>query len=481
MRPLEICLLLLNALLLVWGIVPARRPRWIVVAGLPGLPLMITQILFEGYRWQMLLAYVVTLILFLINLRLVISSSLADPQRKLWIILLHLTGLGLIGLAGLLAWALPVFSFPTPTGTYPVGTVTLHFTDDARREAFSGNTNDHRELMVQLWYPAELSSNAQPERYLANLNGSALAKRKAFGVRLAQLDLVQTHSFRNVTVSEGQRSYPILIFSPSWTGSRNQNTFQAEELASHGFVVAGIDHTYCTGITAFPDGRIIFSDPSLDLDFSTDEAVQRYIVFAAAQAKLRAQDAVFVLNQLEKLNSKDPGGLFTGKLETSRAGIFGHSFGGTVAAEACGLDQRFKAGLNMDGMLFGDAVEAHVEQPFMFMNEDEVPPSAAEMARSSFAKLDGRSFQVQYAYLKRNGGYNLSIKKTKHLNFSDTAMFSPIHRLTGAGAINARRGLRIVDAYTLAFFEKYLNNAAAPLLDGASVDYPEVTLEKYGK
>jgi hypothetical protein len=60
-------------------------------------------------------------------------------------------------------------------------------------------------------------------------------------------------------------------------------------------------------------------------------------------------------------------------------------------------------------------------------------------------------------------------------------MFSPIHRLTGAGAINARRGLRIVDAYTLAFFEKYLNNAAAPLLDGASVDYPEVTLEKYGK
>jgi hypothetical protein len=103
------------------------------------------------------------------------------------------------------------------------------------------------------------------------------------------------------------------------------------------------------------------------------------------------------------------------------------------------------------------------------------------MARSSFAKLDGRSFQVQDAYLKRNGGYNLSIRKSKHLNFSDTALFSPLHRLTGAGAINARRGLKIVDAYTLAFFEKYLGSTASPLLDGPSPDYPEVTLEKYGR
>jgi dienelactone hydrolase len=481
MRTLEICLLLLNALLLVGGIFLRRRSRWILVAGLSGLPLMMAQILLEGYRWQLLPAYVVTAIVFVTNLRLLISSSLADSPRKLGNIVFRLAGLGLIGLAGLLSWALPVFSFPTPTGAYPVGTVTLHFTDDARRETFSANTNDHRELMVQLWYPAEPSPDAKRESYLANLNGSGMAKRKAFGARFAQLDLVETHSFRSAAVSKARKSWPILIFSPSWSGSRNQNTFQAEELASHGFIVAGIDHTYCTGITAFPDGRIIFSDPSLDIDFSNDEAVQRYIAFAAAQAKLRAQDAVFVLNQLEKLNAKDPGGLFTGKLETSRVGIFGHSFGGTVAAEACWLDSRFKAGLNMDGMLFGDPVEARIRQPFMFMNEDEVAPTAAEMARSSFAKLDGRSFQVQDAYLKRNGGYNLSIRKSKHLNFSDTALFSPLHRLTGAGAINARRGLKIVDAYTLAFFEKYLGSTASPLLDGPSPDYPEVTLEKYGR
>lgn len=481
MRTLEICLLLLNALLLLWGILSRGRPRWILVAGLAGLPLMMAQILLEGARWQMLPAYAVTAIVFVMNLRLLISSSLPDSQWKLEIILFHLAGLGLIGLAGLLSWALPVFTFPDPTGAYPVGTVTLHFTDDGRRETFSANTNDHRELMVQLWYPAETSPDARREKYLANLNGSGLAKRKAFGARFAQLELVETHSFHHAAVSKAQRAWPILIFSPSWSGSRNQNTFQAEELASHGFIVAGIDHTYCTGITAFPDGRIIFSDPSLDTDFSSDEAVQRYIVVAAAQARLRGQDAVFVLNQLEKLNVKDSDGLFTGKMETSRAGIFGHSFGGTVAAEACWLDPRFKAGLNMDGMLFGDPVEARIGQPFMFMNEDEVPATAAEMARSSFAKLDGRSFQVQDAYLKRNGGFNLSIKKTKHINFSDTALFSPVHRLTGAGSLNARRGLKIVDAYTLAFFEKYLSNTAAPLLDGPSSDYPEVTLEKYGR
>jgi hypothetical protein len=38
--------------------------------------------------------------------------------------------------------------------------------------------------------------------------------------------------------------------------NRFQNTFQVEELASHGYIVVGIDHSYVSAGTVFPDGRL---------------------------------------------------------------------------------------------------------------------------------------------------------------------------------------------------------------------------------
>jgi dienelactone hydrolase len=481
MRPYEICLLLVNLPLLAWGIFLRRpKPEWPLLFSFFAPLLLLAHLGVENGRWQMIPAYLVIAISFVTSFRLLTRPITSRPTRSLRTMLPDSIALALIGCSALLSLIFPVFEFPTPTGLYSVGTVTLHLVDNSRFETFSKNPKDHRELMVQLWYPAT-PLPGMPEHYLYNLDGAKAAKQQAYGFRFAQLDLVQTHSFPKARLSLQQPNYPILIFSPSWAGSRNQNTFQAEELASHGFVVAGIDHTYCTGITVLPDGRVILSGHELDADFSSDEAVQRYIRIAGEQARLRALDASFVLNQLEELNAHDPAGRFTHRLDLNRVGIFGHSFGGTVAAEACLLDKRFRAGLNMDGMLFGDIVEKPVTQPFMFMNSDDVPPTAEEMAKSSFAKLDDRGFRVQDAYLKRNGGYNLLIKQAKHLNFSDTALFSPIRRFTGAGTVNARRCLRIVNDYTLAFFGKHLNNTPSALLNGSSPDYPEVKLEKYGK
>ncbi len=47
-----------------------------------------------------------------------------------------------------------------------------------------------------------------------------------------------------------------MVLSPGFTNSRSTLTALAEDLASHGYVVAGIDHTYESFATAFPDGRV---------------------------------------------------------------------------------------------------------------------------------------------------------------------------------------------------------------------------------
>ena len=428
-------------------------------------------------------AYVVTAGLALFAIKAVLRPAPPAPTIRPVVLMANLFGLILLGCANLLSAILPVFKFPTPTGPYRVGTVSMRLVDNSRAEMLSKKPQPYRELMIQIWYPAEPATGAAVDRYLSNLDGpnAAELKQQIYGTLLRQLDLVKTHACREAPLSAAKPRYPVLIFSPAWSGARNQNTFQVGEFASHGFVAVGIDHTYCSGVTVFPDGRIEYSSSDLDLDFKTPEGVRRYLTNADAQIQIRTQDASFVLNELEKMNATNSSGLFAGRLDISRVGIFGHSFGGAVAAQACFVDKRFKAGLNMDGMLFQESARLPVEQPFMFMNSDEARPTKEQMARDTYVKMVGDSWEVQDDFLKRNGGYNLTLRDAKHINFSDNALFSPLRRLTGAGRINAHRCMAVVNGYSLAFFRKYLEDAPNQILDGPSSDYPEVTFEKFSK
>jgi dienelactone hydrolase len=484
MRPLEISLLLITLVAVVAGMPwVSRARRWSTWFSFPPAIILIAQISFEGCRWQLIPIYAVALWLLLSSLLKLLRAPRAENgsiSDRLYRVAGHGLKFVLLGLGGLLSFVLPVFKFPAPTGPYSVGTVSLHLVDKTRREPFSKNPGDAREMMIQVWYPAESSSNHEYLRYTACFLGKKTA-REIYGSRFAQLDLVETHSIPEAPFAKAQLRWPVLIFSPAWSGSLNQNTFEAEELASHGYVVVGMDHPHCTGVTVFPDGRAVTADPSLDLDVSSDAAIQDYIRKATEQVHIRSQDAVFVLNELKRLNSDDRDGRFSNKLDLEKVGIFGHSFGGTVAAQTCLMDKRFKAGLNMDGMLFGDICDEGVSQPFLFMNSDETRPTPEQIAHSSYARLDDRGYKMQDAYLARNGGYDLTIKKASHLNYCDTAQFSPFRRLTGAGKINAHRCMRIVNDYTLAFFEKYLKNSPATLLDSPSSENPEVVMKKYNK
>src|SRR5262249_43974891 len=208
----------------------------------------------------------------------------------------------------------------------------------------------------QVWYPAEWAGPGRPYRTPAE---TEFKKR--------HLALVKTNAATGVPVASAQARYPVVIFSPAWTGRRNQNTVQAEELASHGFVVVGIDHPYGTDLTIFPDGRMARTTLGDFLDCATDETVQESVRTAEAQLRIRAADVCFVLDELERLDRSDLQDILTGRLDTSRVGIFGHSFGGAVAAEVCLIDARFQAGINLDGLIFGEPTRQRIGKPFLFL------------------------------------------------------------------------------------------------------------------
>jgi dienelactone hydrolase len=220
------------------------------------------------------------------------------------------------------------------------------------------------------------------------------------------------------------------------------------------------------------------------MDFSSDQAQRASTCFAETELTVRVADARFVLDTLERLDRCDPAGLFTGRLDTSRAAIFGYSFGGAVAAEACRVDERFRACIDYDGSLFGGAAREGVERPFLVMGDDNPVPAPDPAARRVTAKDRQLAFvrqsdrDVLRSFL-RYGGYSLSIKGVSHINFCDKPLFLPFRRISDAGPIDPHRAVNMIRACTHAFFDECLGARAQPQLPETARQYPEVRLTIY--
>ena len=469
MRAFELAAIAATVPFLGWALLSIRpMPSWVRLLPFAALALMLIHLMVEGRRWQMWPGYLLVTVLFLSQIPFLFRPA----QLPVWG---SLAGLFLAAACVTLAAIFPVFTFPRLTGPYQVGSVTYHWVDASRTETFSSNHSDRRELMVQVWYPAEPAPDAPWATYRPSA-GTPFKKQ--------QLSLVRTRAITGAPVARTSAPLPIVIFCPAWQGGREQNTFQTEELASHGFVVAGIDHPYGTAAVAFPDGRIIRSVLKGFLDYSSNEALENSVRIADEQVLMRARDAMFVLDQLNQLNLHDGDGRFEGRLDLTRTGVFGHSFGGAVAVEACWLDPRFRAALNMDGLMFGKSAEEGARRPLFAMNDDSPYPAEADLISANLphrrqAQIIDRDIRRIRRILSTYEGYEITIRGASHMNYSDSPLYTPLKFLSGAGAIDPRRAMQIVNAYTLAFFEYYLNGKKQPLLEAPSAEFPEVKFAAY--
>jgi hypothetical protein len=158
------------------------------------------------------------------------------------------------------------------------------------------------------------------------------------------------------------------------------NTFQVEELVSHGYVVAAIDQPYAAAEVVFPDGRQIDGLGKDQLNPLLQQSIRPVTNAPSLNGQTLkdgiipyfAQDAVFTLDQLGSLNQADPNGILTGHLDLQRAGIFGVSLGGIVSPEACHLEPCLRACLVMEAPMPADVVKASLHQPSMWILSNAV-------------------------------------------------------------------------------------------------------------
>jgi len=217
-----------------------------------------------------------------------------------------------------------------------------------------------------------------------------------------------------------------------------------EELASNGYFVFSVAHPYEAIATVYPDGRVApvsrerlraveaedraastlyqqymrtFEQP-LANTAERETLFRRYLEAAPIlDESLRnwTADTRFVLDELERMSRGERQNHFARKLDMERVGIFGMSFGGATAGQVCAVDRRCKAGLNIDGLQRGDLLDNPPTQPFMFMS-------------SEFYFDSNRGVNAPVYDRVRNDAYEVMVKGSAHLNYTDFYLISPLLR-----------------------------------------------------
>ena len=365
----------------------------------------------------------------------------------------------------------PILSLPVPSGRHPIGTTSIHLVDPSRTDPWVP-AHPIRELMIQLWYPAQHTSPHPTARYIAPLAARHLAAaataRLGVSVPATAFSTLRTAARLAAPAAHPPRSgWPVLLFSPGDGLDRSSCTVLLQELASHGFVTVGIDHTHDSGEVQFPDGRLeIRTLPPGSQDAAT---------------LVRAADTRFVINQLERINTginpdADGQALPAGidrALDLSRLGMFGHSHGGTSTAESMLQDPRIQAGADLDGPVSDRVATAGLNQAFLNLD--------SQIGGSARAKFE-HNLPLLWPRLT---GWNLwlRLRDCGHLNFTDFGLFAgqlgaPQTATAGLlGTINPHRALAITALYLHAYFSQTLERQPQVLLERPSPDIPEMIFE----
>lgn len=497
MRTFEATLLVTNLLTLLLHIRKQPKSVWMWSTGFNVL-VFVLHWTFEGFRYQMIFSYILVILLLPLTFIKLHRQFNPKPHKAMKIIVLGFSFILLVA-TGLLAYALPVFTLPKPTGDYAVGIQYFHLIDNSRADPFLSPSTKKRELMIKIYYPAREDDTKPFSHYFHN--SRELLRLLTTGYNLPSflfdhLRLVRTNSKDDLQLSNAQDRYPIILFSHGAGTSMETLTSQSEDLASHGFIVVAIDHTYTSAGTIFPDHIV-----------SAKDATTNFNVVEPAEiiTQIMADDSSFVIDQLAEMDDGTPDTRFKHRLDLERIGDIGHSVGGAVAYNLAINDSRVKAAVNLDGVVYvAPKNGANNMPPFLMLANDRYHVQAIESGKplmKSFDDMDALDQKITldmygsrdiydnaYNKAKQNAiglaavlsssGNLFTIEGCDHMKFTDIGLFISVPQLREligiAGKTQPARCLEITKALTLAFFNNYLKNSSQMDLTKLVQKYPEL-------
>jgi len=347
-------------------------------------------------------------------------------------------------------------NFPAPTGKYGVGKTESHVTDSSRKE--TNDLNMNRELMLHIWYPTDTKTKVANTPYDSDavLNMREFIKQES-GVPLwllSGMNKTRVYAEDNAKIATSDNPFPVIIATHGSGTMIQHYTWLAEELASQGYIVVGINHPYMA-TTRFPDGRIIYSV----LHQKKQEGRQTLKSWKKEQFETAVQDVKFVIDYLCQFNSQ-PTLQFHKKLDLAHIGMFGHSGGGSLSMRMCLEDKRIRAGVALDSGLRGNLDRAPLHTPFLEIvakNSRIWADAEGKIELKQLDQLASASHDMQIIQLDHVGhGAFTDLPLLLHQTIVTRLLSKYITVDLDASSTQARKAQGIAKKYTINFFDKYL-------------------------
>ncbi len=315
---------------------------------------------------------------------------------------------------------LPQYEQAKITGEYKVETAKYTWTDDSRVEEFS-EIDENRALTVEFWYP-----------------------------------------------ENADETFPLVIFSHGAFGFSGSNYSTFAELASNGYVVASIGHTYQAFYTMDTDGKLTivdndFINRAVEINAITDTSQEEENFKTTREwMKLRIDDENFILNTILAECEKDKTGVLFSLIDTEKIGLMGHSLGGATSAQMGRERNDINAIIVLDGTMLGE--EVAFENNAVVLNDTPYPLPLlniyAEDHYTNAKKIVGDAYDNFHATENGISAYETVFKNAGHLNFTDLPLFSPtLAKMLGVGMIDERYCIEKMNEVVLEFFDYYLKDA----------------------
>ncbi|MDF2839807.1 MAG: platelet-activating factor acetylhydrolase, plasma/intracellular isoform [Clostridia bacterium] len=457
---LEVLIIAANIPVLIWALLPVKRvPRFLDFMPLSAVVFLVLHLFIdnESVRLRFIPLYIFTIATFLITIMRIFHHRSDQPRRRILAGAGRIFGLLLLTICVLIPTVvIPFYPLPEPTGSYHVGTIASDFTDRNRMEAFSKEEGVLRKVAVQFWYPTE------------------------------KLETESLNDISGAPISTKQQDYPVLIFSHGAFGVRMSNASTFRELASHGYIVASIDHTYQAFYTSFADGESIpasseFLNDAMKVQTDNLDASKTFQI-THDWLDLRAADIELVIDSLASGNLGNEAKMLIGHMDLTKIGLFGHSLGGAAAAQVCRDREDIKAVVVLDGTMIGDIKGVKGDGTDIITDESFDKPLMlmyGSLFQSPEAKRTSYQSNIKAFENATDAAYSVCIKDSGHLNFTDLPRISPfLSGMLGVGTVDSLECIKTVNAYSLDFFDKHLKGQASSLLEGTTSSYSEVLFDK---
>lgn len=386
-------------------------------------------------------------------------------------------------------------TLPAPTGPYPVGTVDLHLMDHSRANAWMAAPR-YRELMVSLWYPATdvdrfpLAPHMLPGA-AAHFGSATGSGTSLYGIPAESVDFAATRTsgHAGAPVARHQRPFPVVLYSPGAGDPRTWETTVVQDLASRGYVVVTIDHTYDSSEVEFPDGRVV--NGLLAQLFQAAQQPSDFQALAAKVFEVRVADIRFVLDQLAALDRgmnpdsegrRLPAGV-ADALDLRRTGMFGVSAGGLTAFQAMDEDSRIKAAVDIGGSIESPVIpdpiqlwpvaQHGLDRPFMFMGDPGTDHHQTPSWKTLWDNSKGWHVDLHLNGAKGEDSYKDAVplipQIARQLGLPDSFVTQAI------GSLDLSRAVHTEETFVAAFFDRWLRGRDGHVLDAPSPGFPDVT------